>query len=308
MMNTERKNSLAAAGFLLPSFFGFAIFSIFPMIISLCISLTNWNGLTALTLFGDPGAFFREYFTGLRNFSAIFSSAEIYQTLGNNIYFTVLYLPLMLLTSISAALILNKNLHGVSFFRVVYYIPVLSSWVAGAMIWKWVLSPDYGVISAALAIVGIKGPAWLQNPLWAMPGVVLASVWKDMGFYGLMFLAGLKSIDPGYYEAAEIDGAGKGRQLWHITLPLLSPVIFFVVIISMIGAFQLFPQVMIMMSPDTAGPQGSTMVIMERIYSYAFRYFEMGYASAISWILFALIFILTFIQMKFQDKWVTYDT
>jgi multiple sugar transport system permease protein len=308
MMNAQRKNSIAAAGFLLPSFLGFVVFSIFPMIISLCISLTSWSGMSTLGLFDNAAGFFQEYFTGLRNFGALFSGGEIYQTLGNNIRFAALYLPLMLLTSLSAALILNRNLFGTLFFRVIYYIPVLTSWVAGAMIWKWVLSPDYGIISAALALIGVKGPAWLQSPVWAMPGIVLASAWKDMGFYGLMFLAGLKSIDRGYYEAAEIDGAGKGKQLLHITLPLLSPVLFFVVIISIIGAFQLFPQVMIMMAPDTAGPQGSTMVIMERVYSYAFRYFEMGYASAMSWILFALIFILTFLQMKFQDRWVTYDT
>jgi multiple sugar transport system permease protein len=177
--------------------------------------------------------------------------------------------------------------------------------VAGALIWKWVLSPEYGVINNILGIFGIVGPGWLQSPGWAMPGIVLASIWKDMGFFGLMLFAGLRGINKEYYEAAEIDGAGKGKQLFHITLPLLSPVFFFVITISMINAFQVFPQVMIM-TPD-GGPGGSTMVMVERVYRYAFRYYEMGYASAMSWILFIIILALTLIQTRLQDKWVVYD-
>jgi multiple sugar transport system permease protein len=212
----------------------------------------------------------------------------------------------MLLASFGVALILNKEIPGGTFFRVLYYIPVITSWVAGAMIWKWVLSPEYGVINNVLGIFGIKGPGWLQSPAWAMPGIVLASIWKDMGFVGLMLFAGLRGIKKEYYEAADIDGAGKARQLWHITLPLLSPVFFFIITVRMINAFQIFPQVMIM-TPD-GGPGGSTMVMVERVYRYAFRYYEMGYASALSWILFILILVLTLIQTRLQDRWVVYDT
>jgi multiple sugar transport system permease protein len=245
---------------------------------------------------------------GLAHFRDIFAGAEIYQVFWNTLRYVALYIPGMLLASLGVALILNRKIVGDWVFRVIYYIPVLTSWVAGALIWRWVLSPEYGVVNNILALFGIKGPGWLQSPVWAMPGIVLASIWKDMGFYGLMLFAGLRSIDTGYYEAADIDGAGKGKQFLHITLPMLSPVLFFVIIISMIGAFQIFPQVMIMMAPESGGPGGSTMVMVERIYRHAFRYYSMGYASAMSWILFVVIFIFTFVQTKLQDKWVTYDT
>ncbi|MDR2536833.1 MAG: sugar ABC transporter permease [Treponema sp.] len=304
-MNTNKRNTLAALPYLLPSFIGFVLFSAAPMAVLLLVSLTDWNALGELTLFQDAGAFMAEYFSGFANYQAIFSSAELYQTLGNVLKFVALYIPLMLVSSFCIALILNRG-RGTGIFRVIYYVPVITSWVAGALIWKWALSPDYGVINGILALFGVKGPTWLQSPVWAMPGVVLASVWKDSGYFGLMLFAGLRGIDNGYYEAADIDGAGKLRQTLRITLPLLSPVMFFVVIISMINSFQIFPQVMIM-TPD-GGPGGSTMVMVERIYRYAFRYYQMGYASALSWVLLVIILIFTFIQMKLQDRWVTYDT
>lgn len=305
MKDIGRRNTLSAIIFLLPSLIGFAVFSVLPMIISAVISTTSWDGLSELALSRDI-AFMDKYFVGLFNYREIFTGAELYQVLGNTLRFVLLYLPFMLLSSFGVALILNKEIPGGAFFRVLYYIPVITSWVAGALIWKWVLSPEYGVINNILGIFGIAGPGWLQSPDWAMPGIVLASIWKDMGFFGLMLFAGLRGINKEYYEAAEIDGAGKGKQLFHITLPLLSPVFFFVITISMINAFQVFPQVMIM-TPD-GGPGGATMVMVERVYRYAFRYYEMGYASAMSWVLFIIILALTLIQTRLQDRWVVYDT
>jgi multiple sugar transport system permease protein len=305
MKDIGRRNTLSAIIFLLPSLIGFAVFSVLPMIISAVISTTSWDGLSELALSRDI-AFMDKYFVGLFNYREIFTGAELYQVLGNTLRFVLLYLPFMLLSSFGVALILNKEIPGGAFFRVLYYIPVITSWVAGALIWKWVLSPEYGVINNILGIFGIAGPGWLQSPDWAMPGIVLASIWKDMGFFGLMLFAGLRGINKEYYEAAEIDGAGKGKQLFHITFPLLSPVFFFVITISMINAFQVFPQVMIM-TPD-GGPGGATMVMVERVYRYAFRYYEMGYASAMSWVLFIIILALTLIQTRLQDRWVVYDT
>jgi multiple sugar transport system permease protein len=172
------------------------------------------------------------------------------------------------------------------------------------MIWRWLLSPYYGPINAVLGFAGLQGPGWLYDTVWAMPGIVLASVWKDMGFYGLIFLAGLQSISVGYYEAAEIDGATRWQRFRKVTLPLLSPTLFFVMIISIINSFQLFPQVMIM---TQGGPHGSTQVMVERIYNYAFTYYKMGYATALSWVLFAIIFVVTFFQLRMQKRWVHYD-
>ena len=200
---------------------------------------------------------------------------------------------------------LKKILKGITVFRIMYYIPVLTSWVAASLIWKWVLSPQYGILNQLLGYIGISGPGWLTDKVWAMPAIVLASVWKDMGFYGLFLLSGLKAIDTGYYEAATVDGAGKMKQFFSITLPLLSPSMFFCIIMALINAFQLFPQVQIM---TEGGPNGATQVMVERIYTYGFKYFKMGYASAYSWLLFVIIFILTLIQMKLQNKWVHYES
>lgn len=306
MLKRSRQGGLAVAlPFLLPSLLGFVVFSILPMITLLGISVTDWDGLSELTLFSDFGGFMREFFVGLANYKEIFTTPELYQVLGNTVVYVALYIPFMLLAALAVALVLNSKIRGVGFFRVVYYIPVITSWVAGSLIWKWVLSPEYGIINQLLALVGIQGPTWLQSSAWAMPAIVLASVWKDMGYFGLMLMSGLQGIDRGYYEAASIDGAGKLKQFFRITLPLLTPTLFFVMIISLISSFQLFPQVMIM-TPD-GGPGGATMVMVERIYKYGFRYYEMGYASAYSWILFVILLVLTGVQMKLQNKWVNYD-
>lgn len=306
MLKRSRQGGLAVAlPFLLPSLLGFVVFSILPMITLLGISVTDWDGLSELTLFSDFGGFMREFFVGLANYKEIFTTPELYQVLGNTVVYVALYIPFMLLAALAVALVLNSKIRGVGFFRVVYYIPVITSWVAGSLIWKWVLSPEYGIINQLLALVGIHGPTWLQSSAWAMPAIVLASVWKDMGYFGLMLMSGLQGIDRGYYEAASIDGAGKLKQFFRITLPLLTPTLFFVMIISLISSFQLFPQVMIM-TPD-GGPGGATMVMVERIYKYGFRYYEMGYASAYSWILFVILLVLTGVQMKLQNKWVNYD-
>ena len=142
---------------------------------------------------------------------------------------------MVLIMSLLIASILNKNMKGITAFRIMYYIPVLTSWVAASLIWKWVLSPQYGILNQLLGYIGISGPGWLTDKVWAMPAIVLASVWKDMGFYGLFLLSGLKAIDTGYYEAATVDGAGKMKQFFSITLPLLSPSMFFCIIMALIN-------------------------------------------------------------------------
>lgn len=306
MDNSKVKHSffdtIRAFPFLLPSLTGMLVFYLIPIMISVLLSLTDWGGLAKLTING----FFREHFIGMDNYKSILTGGEFYSVLGNTCYYIILYIPLMLLASLGIATLLNKGYKGTGIYRVLYYIPVLTSWVAGALIWKWVLSPQYGIMNNLLSLVGITGPDWLQDELWAMPAIVLASVWKDMGFFGLILLSGLQGIDKGYYEAARVDGAGKWKQFVKITLPLLTPSIFFVLVIALINSFQLFPQVMIM--TKDAGPNGATQVMVERIYKYGFRYFKMGYAAAFSWILFIIIFILTSIQMKLQKGWVHYDS
>lgn len=296
----ERKKILQAIPFMLPSLIGMVVFCLLPMIIATTLSLTDWSGLNALSF-----QTIKEHFVGFKNYVDILSHDEFRKTLGHVLYFVVLYVPLTFVFSMVVALILNAGKKGSGVFSVLYYIPVLTSWVAASLIWKWVLSSQYGVLNAILSVVGIHGPDWLTNKYWAMPGIVLASVWKDMGFYGLYILGGLKGIDPTYYEAAKVDGAGKVKTLFKITLPLLSPTLFYCLIMSLISAFQLFPQVQIM---TEGGPNGATSVMVERIYTYAFSYFEMGYASAYSWLLFIIILILTLVQLKAQKAWVHYES
>ncbi len=291
---------LTAAPFLLPGLIGMLIFSMLPLIIPALISLTDWNGLAKLT---GPG-FFREHFIGLENYKKILTSAEFWRALGNTAEYIILYIPLMLAASLLVATLLSQARRGIGFFRVVYYIPVLTSWVAASLIWKSVLSPQYGALNGILSIFGIQGPGWLTDEKWAMPAIVLVSVWKDMGFFGLILLSGVVGINRTYYEAAELDGANGWVKFTAITLPLLTPSIFYVLIVGMINAFQLFPQIMIMTG---GGPNGATQVMVERIYNYGFRYYRMGYASAFSWILFAIIMVFTAIQMKGQERWVHYD-
>jgi multiple sugar transport system permease protein len=258
----------------------------------LYLSLTKWD------LIG------KAKFIGFKNYTSIFHDEDFWAALVHTVYFIIGYLPLVLLISLAIALLLNRKLKGIVVFRAIYFLPVVSSWVAVSMIWKWLLNPQYGVINYLLSLIGITGPAWLQDPKWAMFSVILASVWKDIGFVMVMFLAGLQGISEDYYEAAEIDGANPWQRFLKITVPLLAPTTFFVLIISMINSFQVFPQVWIM---TQGGPAGATSVLVEQIYKNAFGYFKMGYASALSWVLFIIIFLFTFVQSRMQKRWAQYD-
>ena len=195
---------LRASPFLLPSLIGLAIFYLAPMVVSIFISLTDWNGLDRL--FAD--GFMQEHFIGLDNYKAILTSQEFWKVLKNTLTYIVLYLPLMMAVSLAVASLLSQQRRGVGVFRVLYYIPVLTSWVAASLIWKSILAPQYGAMNNILAFFGIEGPGWLLDEKWAMPAIVLVSVWKDMGFFGLILLSGMVGINRTYYEAAEIDGAG----------------------------------------------------------------------------------------------------
>lgn len=289
----NHKRNLTIFIFLLPTLIAFSIFSVFSISFSFLLSFTDWDILTEFN------------FIGLQNFISIVQSQEFWRVLKNTLYYIVLYVPSIIFLSIGAALLLNIKSKLNVVFRTIFFIPVLTSWVAAAMVWKWFLSPYYGPINALIGYFGIQGPNWLYDPIWAMPAIVLASLWKDLGFFSLIFLAGLQNIDPVYYEAAEIDGATKIEKFKNITFPLLSSSVFFVLILTLINSFQLFPQVMIM---TKGGPYGATQVLMERIYTYAFDYYEMGYASAYSWVLFIFILLVTVIQWKLQKRWVHYES
>ena len=270
-------------------------FYLLPILISLLFSVMDYDLLRPL---GSMS------FVGFDNFRRILTGREFPKVLEHTFTYLGLYLPLILFTSVGEGLILNKTFRGHGFFRTVCYTPVITSWVAAAVVWQWVLSGKYGLLNQLLASVGIQGPAWLSSAKWAMPGIVIASVWKDTGYYALMVLAALKSIDPIYYEAASIDGAGSLRKLRSITLPLISPTLFLLIVINIIYGLQVFDSVLIM---TNGGPGGATTVFLERIYKYAFVQYKMGMAGAYSWILFALILVFTAVQFWLQKRWVNYD-
>ncbi|MFC0187214.1 carbohydrate ABC transporter permease [Fictibacillus aquaticus] len=286
------KKWLVICAFLLPNFIGFLFFIGIPILASLGLSFTKWDLLTS------------PEFIGVENYKAIWHDAEFWAALKNTLLFIILYLPTVLVVALGIAMLLNKKMKGRTFFRAAYFIPVISSWVAVSLIWKWLFNPAYGLVNYFLSWFGINGPDWLQDPNWAMIAIVLTSVWKDTGFVMVLFLAGLQNISETYYEAADIDGATPFKKFLHITIPLLTPTTFFILIISLINSFQVFDQVMIM---TEGGPAGSTTVLVQKIYNHAFRYFEMGYASAVSWVLFLIIFIVTLVQNRLQKRWVDYE-
>lgn len=292
----KREKRVTIALFLLPSLVGLAAFCFLPMLASIIYSVLNYDLLKPLTSVS---------FVGLKNFQYVLGGRELYETGLHTLQYVAPYVPAVLLVSLFQALLLNQSFHGRTLFRTIFYTPVITSWVAAAVVWKWLLNGKYGAFNQLLAAVGIQGPSWFNDPNWAMLGVVIASIWKDCGYYALIILAALKSIDRTYYEAAEIDGAGFWRKLRSITLPLISPTMFLLIVILIIGSLQVFDSVFIMTG---GGPAGATTVFMERIYRYAMKMYKIGIASAFSWIMFVLILGFTLVQFWLQKRWVNYDT
>jgi multiple sugar transport system permease protein len=204
---------------------------------------------------------------------------------------------------LAVALALHQKLKGVAWIRTIYFLPVVTSWVVVALVWKWLLNPQFGVVNLLLAKVGIDGPGWWTDPSWSMPSVILASAWKDVGYAMILFLGGLQGIPEEYYEAASIDGANAWQRFRLITLPLLSPTCFFVLVISLINNIQVFDQVWVMTG---GGPVNSSSVVVQQIVQNAFSYSRMGYAAAMSWVLFAIILVITVVQLRLQKRWVHY--
>jgi len=280
--------------FLLPSLAGLLIFLITPMLASLALTFYEW----------DPLIPTRFTFVGMDNYLTLIKDTNFWSALGHTLYFIVGYIPLVLITGLSVALLMNQKLIGRTFFRGAFFIPVISAWVAVALMWSWIFNPKYGIINYLLGLIGIVGPNWLYDPNWAMPAIILTSVWKDTGFIMVLFLSSLQNIPQEYYEAAALDGADGWAKFRYITLPLLSPTVFFTLIISLINSFQVFDQVWIM---TEGGPAGSTSVLVEQIINNSFRYGRMGYAATLSWVLFLIVFVVTVFQTRMQKNWVTYE-
>lgn len=292
MLNQSRgKYTLTVLAFLLPSALPLVAFVITPMIAAAWISLQDWNLLSPMT------------FIGLENYTNLLTDPNTYTVFLHTATYIVGYLPLVYFGGLALALALNTALKGRAVLRGIYFLPVVTSWIVVAVVWRWLLNPSNGVINTALAWFGITGPGWWTDPAWAMPSIIIASAWKDLGFVMVILLAGLQAIPTEIYDAAKVDGAGWWRQLRSITIPLLSPSTFFVIVISLINGFQVFDQVYAMTG---GGPAGASQVVVLEIYDLTFRYGAAGEASALSWLLFAVVLLVTAVQVRGQKRWVNY--
>lgn len=289
---TKKGNGLAAVLFIAPSFIPLLAIFVLPMIAAGVISFTSWD------LLSPP------HWIGLDNYRQLIHDKEFLHSLTNTLMFIVGYLPIVYILGLSAALSLNRKFKGSGVLRAFYFLPVITSWVVVALLWKWILNPSGGLVNSVLHTIGIEGPGWWTSKDWSMISVIIPSAWKDLGFVMLLLLAGLQAIPPEYQEAAAIDGASKRQVLFKITLPLLTPVTFFVIVISLINNFQVFDQIWVM---TAGGPEGSTNVVMGEIVRNSFNYGHMGYASALSMVLFMIIMIVTGVQLRLQKRWVNYE-
>ena len=285
--------------FLLPSILGVLVFTAFPVFFSFGISFTDWD------LVKPP------QFIGLSNFINLFRQDVLFgQVVGNMLFYVVAIVPLQTGISLILATALNRKMRGMGAFRVIYYVPVITTIVAAALIFQFMFDRDYGVINAPLWWLGdllhmpVSPPDWLNSSQSAKFAVIILTLWKNIGFTTIMFIAGLQTVPRDLHEAAMIDGANGRQRFFNVTLPLISPTTFFVVVILVIGAFQLFSESFIM---TRGGPASSTLTAVQYIYQSAFEYSSMGKAAAISWVLFAVIFVFTLIQTRLQNRWVYYE-
>jgi multiple sugar transport system permease protein len=264
---------------------------LFPVVASLALSTSSWD------LIGRPR------FIALGNYRALLGDPLFGRVMLNTLYYSAGAVPLVVIVSLGLALALNQPIRGRVLYRTAFFMPVVSSTVAVALVWRWIYAP-FGVLNLITTRLGLPAIGWLTTPAWAMPAVILMSVWQSMGYSMVIFLAGLQGVPQHLYDAAAVDGATGWRRFWHITLPLLSPTTFFVSVMAVITSFQAFGQVYVLTG---GGPAYATSTIVFYIYEKAFLSLHMGYASALAWVLFAVILALTAIQMRYGQKWVTYD-
>ena len=277
--------------FLAPSLLALLAFSLGPMLGTAWVSVHQWN------LIRSPR------FIGLNNYRELWGDENFHRALTNTVYYLAGYIPLVMLGGLGLAVLLNKRVRFVGLFRALYFLPVVTSWVVVSLLWKWLLHPRDGLVNWVLSLVGVHGPGWWTSRTWAMPSVIMASVWKDLGFVMVILLAGLQAIPETLNEAAVLDGASALQRLRNVTLPLLTPSLFFVLVISLINGFQVFDQVWVMTG---GGPAGSSTVVVEQIVKNTFNYGRAGYASAQSMVLFVIILVVTAVQLRLQKRWVFY--
>lgn len=278
-----------------PWVIGFILFTLGPMLYSLYISFTEWNILTPPT------------WVGLQNYIKIFTNdPDFYQSLKVTIPYAAFSIPISMIAALFLAILLNEATYAIGFFRTSFYIPTIVSSVAAAVLWQWILNPRFGPINGFLRLLGFEGPSWFSDPKYVLWGLIIMSSWA-VGGQMLIFLAGLKGIPQQLYEAAQLDGAGRIARFWNVTLPMLSPTIFFNLVMAVIGAFQTFDTAFVISTARAGtlgGPLKSTLFYMINLYAVAFGQQRMGYGTALAWILFLIIFVLTMITLRTSALWV----
>ncbi|RAO04456.1 putative starch degradation products transport s ystem permease protein AmyD [Micromonospora noduli] len=282
------RDTVAGWSFILPNFVGFAVLTLLPVLVLFYVAFTDWN------VFGVAE------WTSTANFRRMWGDASFWTALRNTVYYTVFHIPLTLAASLGLALLLNRKLRGVRFFRTVAFFPYITSIVAIAIVWNQLFSPEYGPINALLGAVGVdNAPGWTTSSTWSMPAVIIVGTWRYMGYYMLLFLAGLQTIPAQLYEAAETDGASPWQRFVHVTLPGLRHTTFFVTVLLTIESFKVFDLILVMTG---GGPGQSTLVLSQYIYQKGFEENQFGYASAVSVVLFAICFTITVIQFMVNKR------
>jgi multiple sugar transport system permease protein len=287
----RRREAMTGYLFILPAVLGFLLWTAGPMIYSFWMSLHEWDLLT------DPE------WVGFGNYRDMWEDKLFWKSLRVTFYFLFVSVPLFQLISFGVALLLNVRVRGMSFFRTAYYLPTIVPLVASSVLWAWVFNSEFGLLNAALRKFGISKILWLQDPTWAMPALIVMSLWVFGGTM-IIYLAGLQGIPQHLYEAAELDGAGPWNKLLNITIPMMSPVIFFNLVLGLIGALQTFTQAYVI---TNGGPQNSTLFYALYIYRRAFTDFKMGYASALAWVLFGIVLAFSILIFRSFGRMVYYE-
>jgi ABC-type sugar transport system permease subunit len=291
MSRMMRREAIDGYLFILPWLLGFLIFTAGPMLASIVLALMQWD------LFSSPT------WVGIKNFESLLRSPLIRTVLWNTAYYTFLSVPINLTTALMTALLLNQRIRYQSFFRTFFYLPAVIPAVANAVLWMWILNPDFGLMNNLLRFFGLPTSQWLWHPASSKPSFILIGLWAT-GSTMVIFLAGLQGIPQSLYEAAEIDGASWWQRFRAVTLPMLSPVILFNLVLGIIATFQVFTGAYLM---TNGGPQNSTLFAVLYLYRLGFEQFSMGMASAFAWVLFFIILVFTMAQLRLSRSWVYYE-
>ncbi|HEY3107411.1 MAG TPA: sugar ABC transporter permease, partial [Chloroflexota bacterium] len=283
--------------FIGPWVVGFFVFTLGPFLASLYLSFSEYKLVDAPT------------WVGLKNYDTMFSSLwsdagdiQVWTSLRNTVYYTVFHVPLAMLLAFFIAQLLNADVRAMPLFRTMFYLPSVTAGVATAILWLWLLNPS-GLVNYGLSLVGVTGPRWFGSSQWAMPGLILMSLW-GIGGTIIVYLAGLQGVPQQLYEAASIDGAGWWGKLRHVTVPMMTPTIFFTMVMGLIASFQVFTPALVI---TDGGPGTSTLFYLLHLYRNGFRWFNMGYASAMAWLLFVIILVFTLLQVRLSRRWVYYE-